>query len=149
MTMAGRMMALDVGDVRTGVAFSDPLGMFASPHGNILMADPVQATSEIVKLATEKEAVGIVAGLPLDQNGQPGPQAQKVLAFLEQLRSLTDIPVETIDERFTTAAAERALIGAGMKRKGRKLHVDPVAAAHILQTWLDRRENARRREETT
>jgi putative Holliday junction resolvase len=123
--------------------------MFASPHGTVAMVNPAQAAAEIVALAAEREAACIVAGLPLDQNGEVGPQASKVLAFLEVLRPLTAIPVETIDERFTTAAAERALIGMGMKRKGRKQHVDQVAAAHILQSWLDRRAHERRRGEGT
>lgn len=145
MTTAGRIIGLDVGDVRTGVAMSDPLGMFASPRGTIAMADPAAAAQEIATLVGQEGVSRIVAGLPLDQHGQPGRQAEKVLGFLERLKGVVDVPVETVDERFTTAAAERALIGAGMKRKGRKQHVDQVAAAHILQTWLDRQANARGR----
>jgi putative Holliday junction resolvase len=77
-------------------------------------------------------------GLPLDQNGEIGPQAAKVLAFVETLRELLDIDIVTQDERFSTAAAQRALIDANMRRKKRKSVIDMVAAQHILQTYLDR-----------
>lgn len=97
------------------------------------------------RILNDTGATRIVAGLPLNQHGEPGPQAERVLAFLELLRSAVDLPVETVDERFSTAAAQRMLIGAGVRRKGRKQVVDQVAAANILQLYLDRRASARRR----
>ena len=73
-----------------------------------------------------------------DQNGEVGPQAAKVLAFVDTLRSVLEINIHTQDERFSTAAAQRALIGANMRRDKRKRVIDMVAAQHILQTYLDR-----------
>ncbi len=148
MDTVGRTIGLDVGDVRIGVAMSDPLGMMALPH-SVIQAESPQADAEAIrKLAQENEAVKIVAGLPLNQNGEPGPQANKVLAFLEVLRQAVDIEVVTQDERFSTAAAQRTLISANVKRKGRKKVIDKVAAQHILQVYLDREANKRARQDS-
>ncbi|MFP4502472.1 MAG: Holliday junction resolvase RuvX [Candidatus Hydrogenedentota bacterium] len=147
MAEQGRIMGLDVGEVRTGVAMSDPLGMFASPHATVPMSGKEPAAVVLGRMAAELGVVRVVSGLPLDQNGEVGPQAQRVLDFLEQLRARVDIPVETVDERFSTVAAERMLISSGMRRKGRKRVVDQVAAAHILQLYLDQRASAQRNKE--
>jgi putative Holliday junction resolvase len=139
----GRTLGLDVGDVRIGVALSDPLGIIASPHDVIRCAGSQKDLAAIVKLVEEKEVVCVVAGLPLDQHGQCGPQALKVQAFLEQLRPLIKAEIVTQDERYTTAAAERMLVAADVSRKGRKKVVDKIAAQYILQTYLDRQARAR------
>ena len=131
-------MALDVGDVRIGVALSDPLGMIAQPHSVITCATLQDDTAAVAALASEVEAVRIVVGLPLDQNGEPGPQAEKVLAFIAALEDETEATILTQDERYTTAFAERALIDANVRRKKRKGLRDQIAAQQILQTWLDR-----------
>ncbi len=138
MALAGRVVGLDVGDVRIGVAVSDPLGIIAQPHSVIRVATPEQDIEAVRAVVTEKEAVRIVVGLPLNREGKPGPQAEKVLAFVEALRTALGIEVVTQDERFSTAAAERMLIQANVSRKGRKQVIDKVAAHHILQTYLDR-----------
>lgn len=138
MEVFGRVLALDVGDVRTGVALSDPMRIIASPHATIAMGAPKANVEAIKRIVAETEAVVVVAGLPLDREGKHGPQALKVLDFVELLRAALDIPVETVDERFTTAGAQRALIAADVSRKKRKQVVDKVAAAQILQTYLDR-----------
>lgn len=143
----GRVMGLDVGEVRTGIALTDPLQMMASPHTVLQVKSPEADAAAIAALVQEQEVVGIVAGVPLDQNGAPGPQAEKVLAFLAVLREAVSVDVVTQDERFSTAAADRSLREAGIKGKKRKLHVDKIAATHILQGWLDRRDFARRNSE--
>lgn len=144
MEETGRIIGLDVGDVRTGVAISDPLGMFASPHSTIAMASAEENLAAVRRVVEETGAVTIVAGIPLDREGKPGPQAEKILAFVDTLRGALAVPVETIDERFTTAGADRALRAMGASGKKRRTVVDKVAAAQILQTYLDR-QAARRR----
>ncbi len=139
MSMPGRMMGLDIGEARIGVALSDPMGIIASPHGVIAGQDAGQALAEIRSLAEAQGVTAIVAGVPLNQHGQPGPQAEKVLAFVERLREAVDVPVDTIDERFTSAQAERTMASAGKKKKGNKGLVDQLAAQQILETWMAKR----------
>ena len=134
----GRVVGLDVGDVRIGVAVSDPLGIIASPHSVITRTALQADLAAVAAVVNEREAVRLVVGLPLNREGQPGPQAQKVLEFIEQLREHVTVEIVTQDERFSTAAANRMLIEANVSRKGRKKVVDKVAAHHILQTHLDR-----------
>ncbi|MBN2310044.1 MAG: Holliday junction resolvase RuvX [Candidatus Hydrogenedentes bacterium] len=142
----GRIVGLDVGDVRIGVAVSDPLGIVAQAREVVERRSPEEDVDAIRRIVGEYEAVCVVAGLPLNQEGRPGPQAEKVLAFIEMLEAVVGVPVETQDERFSTAAAERALIAANVRRKGRKKVIDKVAAQYILQTYLDRRANQRKRD---
>lgn len=132
-------MALDVGDVRIGVALSDPLRIIASPHSVIPHTTDEEDIEAIRRLASEQGVVRIVVGLPLNQDGKPGPQAEKVLAFVGKLKAAVEnVEVVTQDERFTTAASQRALIQADMRRKDRKKVIDKVAAQGILQTYMDR-----------
>jgi putative Holliday junction resolvase len=138
----GRIIGLDVGEVRIGVAVSDPLGITAQAREVLTVRSPEEDAKAIDSIVTETGAVRLVVGLPLDQNGEVGSQAEKVLAFLETLREVLDIDIVTQDERFSTAAAERSLIGANMRRKKRKSVIDMVAAQHILQTYLDRQSRA-------
>lgn len=139
-------MAVDVGDVRTGIAMSDPLGVIATPH-SVVPVESVEADCRTVaKLAADNEVAEIVVGMPLNRNGEIGPQAEKVQRFIERLREEVSVPVVIQDERFSTASAERALIQANVSRKARKKIVDKIAAQQILQVYLDRRANLRRRE---
>lgn len=138
-------MALDVGEVRTGIAVTDPLRIIASPHSVIETRSEAEDAARIAALAAELEVSCIVVGLPLNREGEPGPQARKVLAFVDALRAAASAEVVTQDERFSTAAAERMLIGAKVRRKGRKQVVDKIAATHILQAYLDRQASAARR----
>ncbi len=142
MDATGRILGLDIGDVRIGVAVSDPLGIIAHPREVIERSWPEQDIEAIRRIAEESDAVRIVAGIPLDLEGKPGPQAKKVLAFLDVLRQVVDVEVVTQDERYTTAEAERMLIQANVRRKKRKQVIDKVAAQRILQTYLDRQKNA-------
>ena len=144
MSEFGRIMGLDVGDVRTGVALSDPMQMIASPKLVLPVKDHATDIAALLKLAQEEEVTRIVAGVPLNQAGEPGPQANKVLAFVAALRAATPLPVDTVDERFSTAGAQKALILAGARRDKRKQVVDKVAAAQILQVYLDRQAAQRR-----
>lgn len=144
--MEGRVMGLDVGDVRTGVAMSDPLGMIASPHSVIPVENIDADCRTVAALAGEHEVTEIVVGVPLDRNGGMSPQAEKVQRFVDRLRETVSIPVFTIDERYSSASAERALIEADVRRKARKKIVDKIAAQQILQVYLDRRTNLRKRE---
>lgn len=139
MAELGRCMALDVGDVRIGVALSDPLGIIAQPHSVITAKSP-QADAEAVKhLIDETGTKWLVVGVPLNKEGKPGPQAEKVLGFVKLLRQVLGIEIALQDERFTTAEAQRGLIAAGVRRQARKGLVDKIAAQRILQTYLDRR----------
>lgn len=132
-------MALDVGDVRIGVAVSDPLGMLAHPHG-VVHAEPMDdAIRAIADLVRELGVLYVVCGLPLNLKGEEGPQAEKVRAFNEKLQAVLDVDVKTQDERFTTALVERAMVQSGMRRKKRKQQIDQLAAQQILQSHLDRR----------
>jgi putative Holliday junction resolvase len=142
---SGRILGLDVGDARIGVAVSDPLGMIAQAH-SVIAAEPAGAAIATIKaLAEELNATAIVAGLPLDREGKAGHQAEKVLAFLDKLRAELTVAIETQDERFSTAGAERTLRDLGVSAKKGKGTVDKLAAQGILQTYLDRKANERKR----
>ncbi len=141
MEQIGRIIGLDIGDVRIGVAVSDPLGITAQAREVIPVRSQEEDAEAIRAIVEETEAIRIVAGLPLDQNGEVGPQAAKVLGFVETLRSALDIDIVMQDERFSTAAAERALIDADVRRDKRRNVIDMVAAQHILQTYLDRQKS--------
>ena len=140
----GRVMALDIGSVRTGVAVSDPLRIIASPHSVIQEATLDATIAAIQALVVELQPVVVVAGVPLDREGQRGPQAEKTMAVVERLRAVLDVEVVTQDERFTTVSAQKMLIAANMKRKKRKQVVDKIAATHILESYLQRQASGRR-----
>lgn len=133
-----RALGLDFGEKRIGVAISDSLGIMASALTVIESKTEDAAIKQIIVLAEEHEVECIVIGLPRSLDGSLGPQAQKVQAFVESLTGYTDLPLVTWDERFSTFDAERVLAEAGVKRDKRKKHRDSVAAAFILQGYLDR-----------
>ena len=134
-------MGLDVGSRRIGVAVSDPLGFTAQPWDvqETSPTDPDAAAVALAALAARLDVTCVVAGLPLDQRGEVGRQARRVLDFLDRLRAHVSVPVETWDERYSTAAAERALLVGGVRRARRRQVRDQVAACLILQSWLDAR----------
>ena len=136
-----RVLGLDVGSRRIGVAVSDPLGLTAQPWDvqETSPTDPDAAAVALAALAARLDVTCVVAGLPLDQRGEVGRQARRVLEFLDRLRAHVSVPVETWDERFSTAAAERALLEGGVRRARRRQVRDKVAASLILQSWLDAR----------
>ncbi|HEY3414706.1 MAG TPA: Holliday junction resolvase RuvX [Armatimonadota bacterium] len=128
-------IGLDVGDRRIGVAVSH-LGTMALPL-EVITRDG-RELNRIADLARDLDAAAIIAGMPYSLDGTLKPQAEKVQAFLEDLAKRVDTPIETIDERLTTAQANRMLISADRKSKERKQVVDKVAATLILQAYLDR-----------
>jgi putative Holliday junction resolvase len=132
-----RILALDFGQARIGVAISDELQLLAHPLETILANEkPAERVAEIVR---EKKVDLVVAGIPKRMNGQIGIAAAEVLQFVETLRAILPCPVVTWDERLTTVAAQRALRDAGKKTRHTRAYVDQVAAQMILQSYLDRR----------
>jgi len=134
--MTGRILALDVGDKRIGIAVSDPLRMIASPHSVYTRVGYGPDVRFIQKLCQEMDAALIVCGLPRNMDGSIGFQAEKVQSFAARL-SAAGLTVVFQDERLSTVSAHQALIDGGMRRDARKGVVDKVAAAVILQTYLD------------
>lgn len=132
-------IGLDVGERRIGVAVSDPLGITAQPHSYIARSGGAADIHKILAIAEEVGASGFVLGLPLRTDGSHGPEAQKVQELADALRAETSRPIEWVDERFTTVMAERTLREQGVKGAAQRARVDQVAAAFILQTFLDRR----------
>lgn len=136
--MSGRILALDVGDRRIGVALSDEMQWIASPHSVYTRVGWGPDVKHIQKLYAENAAVLVVCGLPKNMDGSVGFQAEKVMAFADKLKE-AGLPVAFQDERLSTVSAHQALIEGGMRRDERKGTVDKVAAAVILQSYLDSR----------
>jgi putative Holliday junction resolvase len=137
-----RYLGLDVGDKRIGVALSDETATLATGLDTLERVGPKKDPKAIADLVHEHEAGEVVVGLPRKLDGTVGPQAQKVLAFIEQLRGVLKVPVVPWDERFTTVMAHQALAEAETSRRERKAKVDKVAAILILQSYLDYRKLA-------
>jgi putative Holliday junction resolvase len=130
-------LAIDYGDRRIGLAISDPTGTIASPAGFIVRrAGKRPPIAEEIRRGTELDAEGFVVGLPLDQNGDDTPRATEVRRIAAELEKRTGLPVRLVDERFTTAAALRAVREMGGSTRGRKGDVDAVAATVLLQHAL-------------
>jgi putative Holliday junction resolvase len=134
-----RYMGVDLGTKRIGIALSDPMGMIASPLLVIQRAGGARDLQEVATLARDYDVGAIVVGLPVDLKGQQGVAAQNTLAEIEQLRGMAGIPVETYDERLTSAAAARTLRDGGLDSRGQRGLVDKVAAALLLQSYLEQR----------
>lgn len=136
--MNGRIVALDVGEKRIGVAVCDPSGIVVRAVGVVLAEPRERALAELRRIVNDEEAVLVLVGLPLTLRGEHGPQAQRVAAFADALRSLVTVPVEYRDERYTSVEAQRIIEARGTKRKKnrRRGEVDEVAASLILQDFL-------------
>jgi len=135
-----RTLALDYGERRVGVAISDPTGVVAQPLETIVTPrGEADALTRIAELVTTREVGQIVLGLPLHMNGREGPEVARVRAFGARVQKLTGVPVDYLDERWTSLEAERALDESGMSRKKQRGKVDPIAASLLLRTWLERR----------
>jgi putative Holliday junction resolvase len=133
------VLAVDPGSKRVGIAVSDPTGTIAQPLTAIPAEPQVTLARRLTDVAREYEAKRIVVGLPTRLDGSQGPEAAAARALADELRAASRLPVELVDERLTTAAAERSLIASGMRRQKRRANIDRVAAALLLQTHLDRR----------
>lgn len=136
-----RFLGLDIGTVRIGVALSDDTGTIASPLTMIsAKQSPLQIRAAVQQICEECEVEMLVVGLPLSMGGQGGGTSARLSKKLgKELGEALGMPVAFVDERFTTAQADRALIGANVDRKKRKTVVDKIAAAIILQAFLDAR----------
>ena len=132
-------LALDVGDRRVGLAISDPTGLLASPLGHVERG-PTDV-QDIIEVAEQNGVTEIVVGIPLTMAGESGSQAGKVRAFIRDLRSRTDLPVHTVDERLSTVQARFLLtnMGGGRRATRDRGRIDAAAAAVILQSYLDSR----------
>jgi putative Holliday junction resolvase len=138
-----RIMGLDIGGKRTGVAVADELGISASPVGFVARGSRDRA--ELRAIVDRFGITRIVAGLPSSLSGREGPQAAGVRAYAEELAADLDLPLVYWDERLTSTMAERALIDSGVRRAKRREQIDAVAAAIMLQNYLDAQANRRRR----
>lgn len=132
-----RVLALDVGDVRIGVARSDELGITAQPAGVLRRTELAEDLRKIATLVREHQAERIVVGLPLRMDGTDSPQTVKVREFARDLAAAVPVPVELSDERLTTAEAEDVLRQMGVRRRRRKQVVDMMAAQIILRDWME------------
>ena len=132
-----RILALDHGTVRIGVALSDELKMLAQPLEFIPAAPFADFLLRLKQLLKEKEVEMVLVGMPRNMDGSYGPAALKVQEFVAVLKESITVPVRTWDERLTTVQAHRMLAEAGMKAKDRKGKVDRSAAAILLQSYLD------------
>ena len=128
-----KVLALDYGSARTGVAVSDPTGAVARPLCVVESAATEVGIGRLLELARAEEAEAIVVGLPVTLRGERGPQARETERFVELLRAATDLPIETFDERFTTKLAEARQIG---RRRATRPPADAIAAAHLLSSYL-------------
>ena len=130
-----KVLALDYGAARTGVAVSDPTGTLARPVGVVERASSEAGLARLLELVRAEEPDRIVVGLPLTLRGKHGEQARATERFVETLREAVDVPVESLDERFTTALAAQTPARAAE---------DARAAAHLLTTYLERESGSRR-----
>ena len=137
-----RVLGIDYGQRRIGLALSDPLGIVAGGLPTVTVGSDDEAFAAVAKVVEERGVREIVVGLPRNMNGSIGPQAEKVGAFAERLRALGK-PVHLMDERLTSARANRVMLDHGFSRKKRGKHVDRMAAQFILQTWLNARKTSK------
>ncbi len=134
-----RKVALDVGDVRIGVAVSDMLGITANPRETYIRKGKTfeEDIAYFVKYAQNEDADAFVIGLPMNMDGTEGPRAELTREFGSALKEASGLDVIFVDERLTTVSAERMLINADVRREKRKTVIDKVAATIILQSYLD------------
>jgi putative holliday junction resolvase len=144
--LAGRLLAIDLGRVRIGLALSDASQVVAAPLGTLDVVDlDLGDAMDVPALAARLSAsardieglAGVVVGVPLGLDGHEGAAAREARAVADELRSHLDVPVRLVDERFTTAAAERALLEGDVSRAGRRAAVDRIAASVLLQGVLE------------
>jgi putative Holliday junction resolvase len=135
--LMSRVVGIDLGSRRIGVALSDGLGLTAQPLATIARHGGQRDLDAIAAVVTQHQAGLVVLGLPLDPEGNEGAAARSARTFADRLRGALAVPVEFIDESFSTVEAEAVLLEADLSRAKRKQVIDRVAAAVILQRWLD------------
>ena len=134
-----RVLALDIGQKRIGVALSDPEQILATPLTTIEREGQSADIDTVLRLATENGVGEIIVGLPISLSGDLGPQGQLVSKFTEDLSTIASVPVASVDERYSSVQAERLLKASGVKPSRNRAAVDAAAAAVILQSYLDAR----------
>ena len=132
-----RVMSIDLGDSRTGIAISDSGGILASGVETIFEKNPKKVAKRAAQLSTELGAERIVVGMPKNMDGSIGFRGEKTLDFIERLKKYTDLEIDTFDERLTTVSAELTLNTANIRGEKRKQVIDTVAAEIILQAYLE------------
>jgi putative holliday junction resolvase len=139
-----RYVALDIGDVRIGVAVCDALETAAYPAGTVHRVGSLKRdVATVAAIVVEQEAEGVVAGVPLSIDGSVGPQAEKVLGFVRALGRAVTVPVVTWDESLTSVDADELMIAQGASRRKRKEMIDQMAAVLILDSYLEHRRGFR------
>ncbi len=137
MTGKGRLLGVDYGSVRVGLAICDSERIIASPLSIYHRRDAPRDAEYFRKLVESEQVVGLVVGLPVHISGDEGGKAKEARAFGDWLAGITGLPVEYWDERYTTVDADAYLRGAGLSRERRKERLDKVAAQILLQAYLD------------
>ncbi len=136
-----RILSVDPGQKNIGIALSDELGISANPLTIIKHVQREKDAAEIAKIALEKKAELIIVGQSLDEDGKPTFEGRRSARFAKALRAKTDIPVKLWDESYSTQDARQTAINMGVSRKKRRGHLDDIAAAVILQSYLDSHRN--------
>jgi putative Holliday junction resolvase len=140
-----RILAVDLGSKRVGLALSDPTGTIAGALETVAAEPAATLSSRLAAIAQEHHADRIIVGLPRRLDGTRGPEAAAAERIAAEVRAASRLPVETVDERLTTAAAEQSLIEGGVSRERRRQSIDRVAATLLLQSHLDRIKSNKRR----
>ena len=133
-----RIMGLDVGEKRIGIAISDPLGWTAQGHSVLIRKGLNLDLLRLAQICSEYGIERIVLGLPLNMNGPLGPKAAEVKELGQILEQEIGLPIDYWDERLSTVSAQRVLLEGDVSRRKRKQHIDKLAAVYILQAYLDR-----------
>lgn len=136
-----RYLGLDFGTVRIGLALSDPTGTLCSPLPFLENKSIKQVISDLAALVKTHEVIGLVIGLPRNMDGTYGTSAEKVREFITQIKSQIPLPIQTLDERLTTAQASKQLMGIGLSHKDLRKKVDSSSACLILQQYLDQKQS--------
>ncbi len=138
MPRAGRLLGIDYGQKRIGLAQSDPMQFLASPFLTLKNKGWKSLITELVHLIQDNDIIAVVIGLPLHMSGEPGEKANEILTFSEQMKKQIDVPIYFQDERWSTSDAHQALHAQGKSPSRNREIVDQIAAAFILQGFLDR-----------
>jgi len=138
-----RVLGLDVGDVRIGIAVSDGLKMIAQALDTLTRKDASSDMAALGDIIKTNDVAEVVVGLPLNMDGSKGPRAELAIAFADKIKGSLGVAVTMWDERLSTVQAERTLLDADMSRRGRRRVIDKLAAQLILQSYLDAQANKR------
>lgn len=136
-----KIMALDLGKVRIGIAMSDIMEVIASPYENYKRKNISSDIAHIKNIIEQNGVEKVVVGLPVSMDGSLNEQCHSVMGFVDELKKAVDLPIEYVDERFSSVSAERVLLDADVRRKDRREVRDKLAASIFLQSYLDKLKN--------